>query len=546
VSIIVANMDIGTADASDDDQFLFDVFVKLPQYQALIDENSNSSIILGRTGSGKSAIIRYVESDEENVLRIDPKSVSFDYVSNSDLIEKAEKIGVDLSIFYELLWKHIICVALIKKAFNITDEDKEISWFDRLKENFGLDKGKIDCVKYLQSWSKKFWIDIDMQVKEITDKIELQFKNGLSIGLGKTGINMSDSDKWEESQKIEVKHILQKVVSDIQMGQLSRVFQVINDIINRNKQKKYFILIDDLDLRWADSKVQNRLIRSLIETIKSFRKIRQLKIIVALRNDVYERVISDTMDSGFQQEKYDTYICRLNWSQKQIEDMISRRIAHLYKMKYTREKVAFGDVFSEEVRNLPSIQYVINRTLLRPRDAIAFVNACFAEASGQAKITPKVVQNAEFNYSRQRYAALVEEWQGLHPSISHVLSILKNRPEKFSFSDFLVTDFIESVILSIAIGGAGCASKDNIIKYCEAYVNNESKISNAGIVFSIASEIMALLYKTGAVGLKPIRAHPVQWAYVNNPTISPSQVTVDAEAWIHPMIWRAIGITPNQ
>ena len=47
MSIIVSNMEIGSADAADDDTFLFDTFVSSPQFDALLDSNSNSSIILG-------------------------------------------------------------------------------------------------------------------------------------------------------------------------------------------------------------------------------------------------------------------------------------------------------------------------------------------------------------------------------------------------------------------------------------------------------------------------------------------------------------------
>ena len=544
MSIIVSNMEIGSADAADDDSFLFDTFVSSPQFEALLDSNSNSSIVLGRTGSGKSAIIRFIEHSEENVIRLDPKTISFDYVSNSDLIEKAEKLGVDLHIFYELLWKHIICVSLIKKAFNITDEAKEASWFERLKENFGIDGGKVECIRYLKNWSKSFWIDTDIQVKEITDKIELLFKAGLSVGLGKTNANWNESEKWDETQKFEIKKILQKVVSDIQIGQLSRVFQVVNDIINKNKQKKYYILIDDLDLRWADKRVQNQLIRSLIESIKNFRQIRQLKIIIALRNDVFERVMIDTIDSGFQQEKYESYICRLKWSNKEIEQLISSRISKLYKMKYTREKIGFYDVFQKEIRNHPTLMYIVGRTLLRPRDAIAFINACFKEADGQNTVSPKVIQSAELIYSRQRLNALVEEWQSLHPGIQHVISVLENKKEKFSISEIIIQELIETVILKISVDSY--EYKDVLIKLCDSYISADNKISSASQLFSIASQIMSILYKIGAIGLKPIKAHPVQWSYQNNPSIFPNQITLDAEAWVHPMLWKAVGITPNQ
>lgn len=57
------------------------------------------------------------------------------------------------------------------------------------------------------------------------------------------------------------------------------------------EQKKFYILIDKLDERWVDASVRFRLIRSLLETLKTFRKIQNLKIIVSLRIDVLEKVL---------------------------------------------------------------------------------------------------------------------------------------------------------------------------------------------------------------------------------------------------------------
>jgi hypothetical protein len=50
--------------------------------------------------------------------------------------------------------------------------------------------------------------------------------------------------------------------------------------------KQFHILIDKLDEHWVDVSIRFKLIRSLIESLKSFRRITNLKILVALRSDV--------------------------------------------------------------------------------------------------------------------------------------------------------------------------------------------------------------------------------------------------------------------
>jgi hypothetical protein len=58
-------------------------------------------------------------------------------------------------------------------------------------------------------------------------------------------------------------------------------------------------LIDNLDGGWAgDDHTQYALIRGLIESLKTFRRIPNLKIIVAMREDLYEATIRTTTNSA--------------------------------------------------------------------------------------------------------------------------------------------------------------------------------------------------------------------------------------------------------
>ena len=73
-----------------------------------------------------------------------------------------------------------------------------------------------------------------------------------------------------------------------------------------DQMKEFYILVDRLDERWVDDSIRFRMIKALMETLKSFRKIRNLKILVALRQDVLERVVQETNDISFQREKFET------------------------------------------------------------------------------------------------------------------------------------------------------------------------------------------------------------------------------------------------
>lgn len=65
-------------------------------------------------------------------------------------------------------------------------------------------------------------------------------------------------------------------------------------------------MIDKLDEKWVDETVRFDLIRALIECLRSFNKISKLKVVVAIREDVLERVVQDNRDIGFQRENTTT------------------------------------------------------------------------------------------------------------------------------------------------------------------------------------------------------------------------------------------------
>lgn len=94
--------------------------------------------------------------------------------------------------------------------------------------------------------------------------------------------------------------------------------------------------------------------------------------------------------------------------------MLQKRINYLFRKKYTKDNVCFDDIFCHEIKRKKSLAYILERTLLRPRDAIAFVNECLKEADGDSEVTPKHINTAELDYAVDRKQALIEEWKSAY------------------------------------------------------------------------------------------------------------------------------------
>jgi hypothetical protein len=73
--VLRAGMTIGANAAERDDEFLIPCFVSYPAVTQCLDLSSRGTVIDGRTGSAKTAILRYIASSAEHVTEIDPGCV---------------------------------------------------------------------------------------------------------------------------------------------------------------------------------------------------------------------------------------------------------------------------------------------------------------------------------------------------------------------------------------------------------------------------------------------------------------------------------------
>jgi hypothetical protein len=156
---------IGSNSAERDDEFLFDCFVSYPPVDSCLDVNSSGTVLIGRTGAGKTAIIRYLMNNCEHVVEIDPSEMAMNYVANSDALNFVHAIGADLDHLFQVLWKHVLCIEFIRLRWKVSDETKSHNIFMRFFEHFNKNPRKQKALRYLEEWQGKFWISMDENIK---------------------------------------------------------------------------------------------------------------------------------------------------------------------------------------------------------------------------------------------------------------------------------------------------------------------------------------------------------------------------------------------
>ena len=302
---------IGTEGAEEDQEFLYSCFVDTGDLDVLRNTDHPARIVAGRTGIGKTALLMLLQKKEQHVSWIEPEELSLQYISNSNVISFLEKNGVDLDIFYKLLWRHILTVELIKQKYNIKNEDDQKNYLQKIYEKYLGDKKKKEAFDYLTEWGEKFWEDTEYRVHEVTQKLE----NAIAVKLGSKfpllQSQLSGAEKISEEEKHEIIHRAQEIVNCVQIQKLSKVIKTLAEDEFSDKQKSHFVIIDRLDEKWIDDKIRYKLIKALIETIRELKKINTAKIVIALRKDLIYRVFRETRSAGFQEEKYQSLFLNL-------------------------------------------------------------------------------------------------------------------------------------------------------------------------------------------------------------------------------------------
>jgi len=530
---------IGNISAEADDDFLFECFVDHPAVSTMADLDSAKLFISGRTGSGKTAVLRMIEKQQANVSSIDLHELALGYVANSTIIQFLDALGVDLDIFFQALWKHILCIEFIRLKFAVKNEHQSRSIFQVFSNFFKSDERKKSGVEYLRKWEGKFWITMDENIRELTQQIEETIDAELSTEINKFKSNVGYSRSLNKEKKSALVARAKKIVDAKLLVDLGRVLDMLAEYEDENHDKyasSYYILIDKIDEKWVDDSIRYQLIRALIECLRSFRKIHRLKIIVAMRSDVLERVVQESNHSGFQREKYDDYIFRLRWNKDQLKQLIDKRINFLFRKKYSSEQVFLNDIFDHKVGKIDSFTYMLDRTQMRPRDIIGFINACLENAEGKSKVTQRIIRQSESDYSRVRLQALTEEWESAFPTLRIAFQTMAKLGHNFKSTDLLSKEFVEQFILET--GESFDGHSDPLCSIIRQSFNANSDVDFDRIARLLVSE----LYRIGAIGLKTSPSEPFQHSHINSPAINPELINDDVKIRIHPMIHRALNL----
>ena len=203
------------------------------------------------------------------------------------------------------------------------------------------------------------------------------------------------------------------------------------------------------------------------------------------------------------------------------------------KQRYTKQAVTHEDLLPKLVDKIPAIDYILARTLMRPRDVILFFPMrASARASNNPEITPQMLKQAEGEYSRLRLRSLADEWNADFPDLMLCSDLLENRPSTFALTEITDDECIDLTIKLLGQKSQRGIELEDILGDIE---KDPTKTD------SLRKILASMFYRAGLVGLKLETYDSFVWSTGGRRSISAPQNSNRSSPSVHPCFWRSLG-----
>jgi hypothetical protein len=153
--------------------------------------------------------------------------MSMSYVSNSDFLNFLTDIGADLDLIFQYLWKHVLCLEFIRLRWRVKDESTSRTIFGRFVDIFNKDPRKTKALKYLREWEGKFWITMDQNIKELTEKVESKLAGEFGVEINALKASGQAARELSSEKKSEFIARAKKIINAEQLSELAGVIDAV-------------------------------------------------------------------------------------------------------------------------------------------------------------------------------------------------------------------------------------------------------------------------------------------------------------------------------
>ena len=397
------------SDSAENDPNLLGYFYDSVAFKRLSERRK--LIVIGRKGAGKSALRaklaqHFGAQEDTYVITVSPSYQNIRAILN----EKDLQDSFGQEVFFQHTWLRQIltdCLAAVGHGY----------------------KGRLanDSIEFARTVAKQLnrtSKDLVENIVEILNRVKAKVGELGEFGLSleKELRNVADVDALEHHALLIAKNI------------------------------KFVILIDDLDQGWDNSRAANQLLLGLLLAATTLNgKSANIFPIIFLREDVYALLMPLTQHA----DKYRD-IEEIRWDNHELRKVLESRIG-FNRGQHSAGPVEdlFHSVFPETIGTSNTMNWLVERTLSRPRELIQLARRYTEFVDGSVP-SDALLKASESTYSEWKLSDLCAEFSNQYPGLALFFrewkSIYPRAPYHFKRNEF--DDVLLNVIAAAQINEA--------------------------------------------------------------------------------------------
>ncbi len=374
--------------------------------------SGQTTVVLGNRGAGKSAIFQMLarrsRAGGARVIELAPDDYSYEMLQRSMQSEHDgswAKHGA-----YAAAWKYTLLVLVMKELCKKQVRSKNAS--EAAIRRYIRDH-------HYQPGMGKLWALVSY----------LKRLEGLKIGRYDAQVKTRELERLYKLE--EIRYLLPHLEKSLE-------------------DQRVIVIIDELDKGWDSSEDAQAFIAGLFQAAISLNQLSaNLRVYISLRQELYENTPSLYEDA----QKYRDLIETVSWTEQELHSLIARRVRYsLPRLAESADDRCWSALFGNGGGRAESFHYVVERTLLRPREMILFCAQCLHTAGARGTALPishETIAMAELEYSRGRTHDVAAEQRFQYPDILSLFEAFRGQPHVLDREDleYLALEVISGEIV---------------------------------------------------------------------------------------------------
>lgn len=349
------------------------------------------TILLGNRGAGKSAIFKILAANYRlsgyQVIELTPEDYSYEMLSRT-LTKEAKGSWAKQGAF-TAAWKYLIYILAMGKVLEKSPSLKK--------------KEARDIYNFLRDHHKGFQnnpLEILVSYLKRLESIKLGF--------------------FDASIKVRELQTLYK------LEEISRLLPILEDVCRRTP---VVVFIDELDRGWDASEDAQAFVAGLFQAAMSINEtMKNFRVLISLRQELYDNIPSLYEDA----QKVWDLIEVIKWDKTSLLNLMAKRIEYSFpELGKSLPEEWWRAVFTRKFDQgrFYSFDYLIARTLYRPREIIQFCTQAKERAitSGKVPINYDTITEVECAYSENRTKDIAAEYRFQFPGLGSVFEAFRGR-----------------------------------------------------------------------------------------------------------------------